>query len=166
MSEPERGNQTAIQEFLEEIEHEVDEGERLLQDVRLRKQVELALEPDFSLKEAQPGSRELMIELTLIVLGCLADPLGRGCLERLVAHLNPLGNIRDILSRERLNTIVALRPVDVVLHSRMSKKDFAERLRHHLAAAKRAVRNMQRRTPDRTITGFAPAHVNKDTPRH
>ena len=142
-------------ELLKQIETEIDVGECLLQNLHLRKQIEIMIEPEFKVTDPQANPREFMIGLTLTLISSLTDQLLLRRLEQVAAHLKPMENIGVILSTDEFNSIVALRPLDIIVDRRLPLKEFLKALQDYLARDKNAERKPAQSQPAR-IWGFAP----------
>jgi len=131
--------QNRKQEFLRQIESKVDEGQRRLEDQRLRLQVENLLMPQFTV-ETQASPREFMIALTDFLLSYLADPASLSRLKDIGAHLQPLKEIEEIVSRNEFNDLVAVRGQDRIKDPRQPLKEFQLELNNFLRRDKRRER--------------------------
>lgn len=161
MSTQKTGQVSRSQEFLKRIELQVDEGERLLQDSQLRMRVELSLEPDFKVKNEQASAREFMAGLTLILLSCLTDQMLLSTLEHIATLLPPLKQIKDIVSTDEFNEVVAVHSQDRIEDRRQPLNKFKEELHAYLVRDKSKERKPEdQRTHSRRIQGFAPLEDN------
>ena len=103
-------NGELIKKIFKQIEGKIDEGERLLADVKLRTQIEFSLEAAcFKVEDKQLSPRKLMIELTSAVIQALTQSPHLTNLDGIVALLKPLKEIKDIVSADKFNEVVAVR---------------------------------------------------------
>jgi len=156
MSVENPGEENRSREFLDRIEPKVDEGERLLQDFRLRKQIEFLLEPEFTVTNTQASPREFMIELTFALLSSLRDQRLLGRLDQVAALLKPLNGIKDIVSDDEFNEVVAVRGQDRIKDPRQPLDKFLTELHEYLVRDKSKERKPEDQKPKSTrIFGFA-----------
>ena len=157
MSAEKTGKGKRSQEFLKRIESKVDEGERQLQDFRLRKQIEVLLEVDFTITNDEASPREFMIRLTLTLLSSLTEPSLPSSFEEVAALLKPLKEIKDIVSSSEFNEVVAVRAKDVIEDRRIPMREFQKELHVYLARGESEGQKLQNLEADsRRIFGFAP----------
>jgi len=157
MSVEKPGKGKRSQEFCKRIEPKVDDGEGLLHDLRLRRQIEISLEPDFKITNDQARPREFMIGLTLALLSHLTNQILLSRLEHIATLLQPLKEIKDIVSADEFNEVVAVRSQDRIKDPRQPLEEFLKELRDFLARDKSKERKPVDQNPKgRRILGFAP----------
>ena len=150
-------NGEPIKKIFKQIESKVDEGEHLLANFELLKQIEFQLEPDFTVTDKQLTPREFMIELTLALFRSLKAPSHLSCLEGVGALLKPLKEVKDIGCSEAFNHIVKVREKPVIKDTRMSLSEFVKGLCDYLIRDKSAEKKAaSQKPPSRRIFGFAP----------
>jgi hypothetical protein len=156
MSAEKTGKGKRSQQFLKRIESKVDEGERQLQDFRLRKQIELSLEPEFTAINDQASPREFMIGLTLALLSSLTNQIFLSRLEHVATFLQPLKEIKDIVSADEFNEVVAVHGQDRIKDPRQPLKEFQKELRDYLARDKsKESKPVDQKPKSRRILRFA-----------
>ena len=145
------------EKILKHIEHKVREGERVLNDPYLRKQIETSLETTLRVSNNNLTTREFMIEITLALLASLRDAFRLGEFDDAVRLLKPLKEIKDIGCSEDFNNIVIVRARPVITDMRSPVDRFLAGLHEYLGRDERAEKKPEEEdSKRRKIWGFAP----------
>lgn len=156
-----------VENFIKDIEVQVVDGERLLQNLGLRSRIEFILkEQGIPPENAQTSPMEFMISLTEVLLSTLANPAHEAVFGEISTCLNPLQRIKDIVSGNDFDQVVRVRPANVITDRRITMSAFVKALKEYLRRDKGTVERTDIvGTRSRRIQGFAPQPGDDERPK-